>query len=55
MYLHGVVTHNSSIGKYQPFKAEARLRNIYEFSPHREENTAPHRYKDRPVNGCLRK
>jgi hypothetical protein len=24
-------------------------------SPYRKENTALHRYKDQPVNGCLRK
>jgi hypothetical protein len=25
------------------------------FSPYRKENTTLHRYKDQPVNGCLRK
>jgi hypothetical protein len=36
-------------------EAEARLNNIYEFSPYREESTTLQRYKDQPVNGCLRK
>jgi hypothetical protein len=35
--------------------AEARLNNIYNPVPYRKENTALHRYKDQPVNGCLRK
>jgi hypothetical protein len=35
---------------HQPFKAEARLNNIYEFSPYRKENTTLHHYKDQLVN-----
>jgi hypothetical protein len=29
---------------------DANLNNIYEFSPHREENTTLHRNEDQPVN-----
>jgi hypothetical protein len=32
------------------FKAEARLNNIYEFSPYLKENTTLHHYKDQLVN-----
>jgi hypothetical protein len=32
-----------------------RVDYIQESSPYRKENTALHRYKDQPVNGCLRK
>jgi hypothetical protein len=34
----------------RPFKAKARLNNIYEFSPNRKENTTLHHYKDQLVN-----
>jgi hypothetical protein len=35
---------------HYPFEAEARLNNIYEFSPYRKENTTLHHYKDQLVN-----
>jgi hypothetical protein len=37
------------------YEVEVGLNIIYEFSPYRKENTALHRYKDQPVNGCLRR
>jgi hypothetical protein len=32
------------------YETEARLNNIYDFSPYRKENTTLHHYKDQLVN-----
>jgi hypothetical protein len=59
------ITHNwpSKHEKYFLFvnlllnriKAKGLQNNTEEFSPYRKENSKPHRYRDQPVNGCLRR
>jgi hypothetical protein len=44
------VTDTVVLSSVKSFEAEARLNNIYEFSPYLKENTTLHHYKDQLVN-----